>query len=196
MHYLNALVLMLSILCTAALSAPLEDTLPDNWFAYYNIGNRTDLRMIELPDGTVTTPLGLSRTDVTVCDNEDNSICHDIYDARVFARTIGSMIKGQSDDNDCGDIKANVGKYTIEYHATGRNCDTTAEWETISGALYHYFTSVLGNRICGNTCLKLDHGGTWRGYLKIAHTDHWSQHAHCYSGLDFQWCASGGGDDI
>ncbi|TQB67561.1 hypothetical protein MPDQ_005256 [Monascus purpureus] len=82
--------------------------------------------------------------------------------------------------------------WSYEYYATGRNCDTTSQQETIHGALYHYLTTVDNDKVCGTQCLSLDHGGTYEGYLKLGKEAYFDSSVYCGPLLSFVNCASGG----
>ncbi|KAJ5162467.1 hypothetical protein N7492_007859 [Penicillium capsulatum] len=55
--------------------------------------------------------------------------------------------------------------YHYHYRASGRNCDTTAEYRTIVSALDKAWDK-MGD--LSAVCMTLDHGGTWRGHLGVS----------------------------
>ena len=60
-----------------------------------------------------------------------------------------------------------LGGFECRYQVIGGNCDTTAELETISGAIEHHLKTVENGQLCSTDCLDLTHGGTWNGFLLI-----------------------------
>lgn len=82
------------------------------------------------------------------------------------------------------------------YHSSGRNCDTTAQQATIAGAIKKYMTNVEHDKICGTHCLRMDHGGTWDGWLKLGPVNSFNDGAYCGPELSFVRCLSGGNNDI
>lgn len=79
--------------------------------------------------------------------------------------------------------------------STGRHCDTTAEQETIAGAIEHHIKNN-GHKICGTQCLELTHGGTWHGYLLIGPASNFDHKAYCGPKVSFKHCDSGGKGDM
>ncbi|OJJ94818.1 hypothetical protein ASPACDRAFT_48512 [Aspergillus aculeatus ATCC 16872] len=120
--------------------------LPDSWYRLHlddseTVSNLTS-RKAMASDVSSTTSSLVARTPMTVCE-------------KITAVAA------------CATIAASIDGWSYEYYATGRNCDTTAQQETIHGALYHYLTTVDNDKVCGTQCLSLDHGGTYEGYLKL-----------------------------
>ncbi|KAL3479169.1 hypothetical protein BJX99DRAFT_255700 [Aspergillus californicus] len=171
---------------------------PDNWLAYDNMGTRTDLNIIDLEDGNSTTGLALNvKTPIKVCTGGImHGDCSDIHDSKKLAHTIASVLRGQSDNHSCSRQMYLVDNLRVLSYVTGRHCDTTAEHDTIAGAIYHYTQTMYNGRLCGTTCLRLDHGGTWRAYLKIADERWWDSYVHCEDKMGFDICKSGGNNDI
>ncbi|OJJ64727.1 hypothetical protein ASPSYDRAFT_26707 [Aspergillus sydowii CBS 593.65] len=180
MLHSKILVLTFSLLATAVAGAAVNPPTdapsdlptqpPNGWISYDNMGNRTDLEIIDTPNGDAMTRLGLSRTPIKACENDysyDDRDCRKVDKAKIIARTLGTMIKEKSNDHDCSSFTATLDKFEFEYYATGRNCDTTAEQGTIAGAIYHFIHSVLDDNICNAQCMKLTHGGTWTGWLSL-----------------------------
>ncbi|BCS20323.1 uncharacterized protein APUU_20755S [Aspergillus puulaauensis] len=203
MLHSKILVLTLSLLATAVAGAPSDPPaqLPDAWISYDNLGNRTDLEIIDTADGDAMTRLGLSRTPIKACENDYSGAkdCKKVDKAKIIARTLGTMIKEKSKDHDCSSFTATLDKFEFEYYATGRHCDTTAEQGTIAGAIYHFIHSVLDDNICNAQCMRLTHGGTWTGWLSLGPAGSLKKaKIQCDSGLgsDFDTCKSGGKNDI
>ncbi|KAF2502903.1 hypothetical protein BU16DRAFT_521551 [Lophium mytilinum] len=80
------------------------------------------------------------------------------------------------------------------YGEGGDNCDSTAQLETIAGAM-NKFLSSQNDSICGVKCIKMDHGGTWRGYVTIGTAGEDLTSYHCGSSFSFGSCDSGGNGD-
>ncbi|KAF9774441.1 hypothetical protein IL306_007518 [Fusarium sp. DS 682] len=76
-------------------------------------------------------------------------------------------------------------------YSTGRHCNTTAEQETIAGAI-KWHVKNHGSKIDGTQCLKLTHGGTWSGYLAMGPACNFDRSAYCGPGVSFEHCDSGG----
>ncbi|KAL2811545.1 hypothetical protein BDW59DRAFT_168003 [Aspergillus cavernicola] len=206
MHYLKALILISSTLSSAVLGLAVTSPSstggqqePDRWIAYNDIGTRTDLDLFQTPDGNYTNGLAESRTPIEVCERILTAVSHYcaiLNNTYSFARAVASVIKSQSDKNDCGETSGTMQGFKYVYYATGRNCDSTAQQDTIEGAIYHFLTTVDYSSICGTECLKLDHGGTWEGYLKLGSEDRFDDGAYCGPTLSYTSCASGGNNDI
>ncbi|KAK7961257.1 hypothetical protein PG988_012471 [Apiospora saccharicola] len=108
--------------------------------------------------------------------------------------TATSMAKGGSDAHDCSSHVSAYDSVNIEFHATGRHCDTTAQWNTIQGAIKK-FINGLDDTDCGVSCLKLTHGGTWAGYVTFAPKGTDPSHYHCGAADEWNGCGSGGEKD-
>lgn len=48
---------------------------------------------------------------------------------------------------------------------SGADCDSEAQWETITGALKKWIGSH--NHMCGTWCMGMTHGGDWTGYVSL-----------------------------
>ena len=94
-----------------------------------------------------------------------------------FAQAMGSTIKQKSNEHSCSSVRGTYESVSWIYYATGRNCDTTAQRETIAGAVKKYLHDVKGNKLCGTECLRFDHGGTWDGWLKLGPTSNYNEGA-------------------
>lgn len=71
---------------------------------------------------------------------------------------IAGLVKGGSDKHDCKAHSGFIDEANWKVYATGKNCDTSAELETIQGAIAEYLRSV-DDEICGVQCLKMTAGG-------------------------------------
>ena len=81
---------------------------------------------------------------------------------------IANGIKAHSNAKDCSYHEGTVDNAQYQLHATGSNCDTTAQQDTIEGGLKTYF-DAHGGAVCDVHCVQQHHGGgTYTGYLKIA----------------------------
>ncbi|CDM35669.1 unnamed protein product [Penicillium roqueforti FM164] len=65
---------------------------------------------------------------------------------------MGATIKELSNQGNCNLMRGSYQNLRWTYQSSGRNCDTTAQQATISGAIKKYMTNVEHNKICG-TCL-------------------------------------------
>ncbi|KAF5685607.1 hypothetical protein FCIRC_3393 [Fusarium circinatum] len=111
---------------------------------------------------------------------------------------ISSAIKHASNVQTCTTFTGRAGpggNLFYRYHSNGRHCDTTAEQETIAGAIKRHIKRH-GHKICGTECLNLTHGGTWDGYLLIGPADKFDDSAECGPEISFQHCDSGGKGDL
>ena len=85
---------------------------------------------------------------------------------------IAMLAKGGSDAKECNTVHTGSTNDKVHwevYAEGGQHCDTSAQLDTIAGAMKKYLSSQHGN-ICGVKCIKLDHGGTWRGYVTLGGT--------------------------
>lgn len=83
------------------------------------------------------------------------------------------------------------------YHATGRNCDTTAELSTIAGSIEKWFKKENSGKVCGFQCLSLTHGGTWTGYVSVGTNQDLIKYTSCNQNTgSFSSCESGGKNDL
>lgn len=73
----------------------------------------------------------------------------------------------QSEDHNCGIVHHTQNKMRFTYTSSGRNCDTTAQQETIQGALDKAYRNYVHNDYNGIWCMDLTHGGNWVGYLLV-----------------------------
>ena len=80
---------------------------------------------------------------------------------------IANSTKANSNAHDCSYHDGTVDNAQYQIHASGSNCDITAEQSTIEGGLKTYF-DAHGGAVCDVHCVQQRHGGTYTGYLKIA----------------------------
>ncbi|KAM5522391.1 hypothetical protein FOXYSP1_16282 [Fusarium oxysporum f. sp. phaseoli] len=141
------------------------------------------------------------RRHVTVCERIITITSHCvIIGGAIKERTwrSGAAIKHASNVKTCSTLTGHAGPNSnlfYRYRSTGRHCDTTAEQETIAGAIEHHIKNH-GHKICGTQCLELIHGGTWHGYLLIGPASKFDHKAYCGPEVSFKHCDSGGKGDI
>lgn len=104
---------------------------------------------------------------------------------------ISNQLKSHSDNNDCSVHYGSADGISWQLSAMGRNCDTTAQAKTIQGSLDEYIESV-GSKVCGVACLRLDHGGTYRGYVTLAAPNYKAENYYCGANDQFGGCVKGG----
>ncbi|KAL3475228.1 hypothetical protein BJX99DRAFT_259693 [Aspergillus californicus] len=200
---LKAMALALTVLAPAVTALAIDNN-------FDTVGNTTDFNTIDLGDDMSMdleedvsidladgTSLYKPLTPINVCAHRRAGYCSEMDDTRGFARYVAHIIKQMSNNHSCEQTIVNFGNWKIMYFATGRHCDTTAKEETMYGAIYKYLHLASEGLVCEYTCLRLTHGGTWKGYLQIA-KDGWDD-AHCdvqHYGGDGQICSSGGNNDI
>lgn len=76
--------------------------------------------------------------------------------------------------------------------ASGENCDTTAQWKTIAGAMEKWYKEH--EHLCGEWCLKMTHGGNWEGYASLGVGDNFMWASECES-YGYYGGVSGGKND-
>ncbi|WZH42128.1 uncharacterized protein QYS62_003096 [Fusarium acuminatum] len=108
---------------------------------------------------------------------------------------ISSSIKHASNMKTCTTFTGRAGPNGELFYRYRRHCDTTAQQETIAGALEHHFKKH-GTKMCGTQCLDLTHGGTWNGYLAIGPAKSFDHKSYCGPELSFNNCDSGGKNDL
>jgi hypothetical protein len=104
-------------------------------------------------------------------------------------------MKSNSDNNDCTAHTGAIDNVHWKVYATGRNCDTSAQLDTIRGAITVYLEEQ-NNEICGASCIKVTHGGTYAGFVAIAPAGTSLDSYHCGQSYTFGNCVSGGEDDV
>ncbi|KAH2272381.1 hypothetical protein KXW96_005411 [Aspergillus fumigatus] len=163
----SRLITTLCCLATSLLASTWPSTidgkpLPDKWFQISL--NDTSLNTRDVAEIAERTP-------ITVCERTVIAVggCVGIASYVVtFARSIATTIKDLSNGGNCNAMHGTFEGLKWTYYSTGRNCDTTAQHDTIAGAIKKYLNNVEHNDICGTQCLRMDHGGTWDGWLKLA----------------------------
>lgn len=112
-----------------------------------------------------------------------------------IAFEITSLVKGNSDANDCTAHSGSVDKVHWTVFANGSHCDTTAQLNTIAGAIANYMRAQ-DSKVCGVHCIKLTHGGTWQGYISLAANGENLDTYYCGSAFSFGNCGSDGESDV
>lgn len=107
---------------------------------------------------------------------------------------IASLVKSDSNAHDCTEHSGSIDGVVWQVHATGKNCDTTAELKTIQGAVTKYLKKQHLD-VCGVHCLKLSHGGTYNGYVILAKAGTHLNNYYCGKYNSFGNCVSGGKND-
>lgn len=170
--------------------------LPDKWFriildepgdfgADQNLTRDANVDLVE-------------RTPITACDaiiiaSSCINIVKELYN---FCETVGTSIKSLSDQHSCRHINGEYQSIRWDFYASGRNCDTTAQQATIAGAIHKYIEKIENGVMCGTQCLRLDHGDTWKGWLRMGHASAYNDKAYCGPSLPFDSCVTGGNNDI
>jgi hypothetical protein len=107
---------------------------------------------------------------------------------------IAGLLKNNSNAKDCKVHEGSIDNVHWRAYATGANCDTTAQIRTIEGAMQKYIEKQ-DREVCGVTCLKFSHGGTYVGYVTIAAKGTKLDGYYCGQSNRFGNCVSGGEDD-
>jgi hypothetical protein len=191
----SLLITTLCCLTTSSLASTWPSTidgkpLPDKWFQISL--NETSLDTRDVAEIAERTP-------ITVCERTVVAVgaCVGIATYVVgFARNIATTIKDLSNGGNCNAMHGTFEGLRWTYYSSGRNCDTTAQHDTIAGAIKKYLNNVEHNNICGTQCLRMDHGGTWDGWLKLGPVGSFNENAYCGPSLSFDSCLSGGNNDI
>lgn len=117
----------------------------------------------------------------------------------VASRSASKTIVNESHDKNCGVVShdANQGGVVMRYiySASGRDCDTTAQKETIDGALDKAYNQYIHLHPKHVWCLDSTHGGNWKGYLLIGPKDAFPSSISC-GAVNIGTCVSGGKNDI
>ncbi|KAJ5876507.1 uncharacterized protein N7529_002091 [Penicillium soppii] len=109
---------------------------------------------------------------------------------------IAGGIKELSNQHDCRVMSGSINGISWSYHSMGAHCDTTAQLDTIAGAIKKYLDKSEHYKVCGTQCLRLEHGGTWNGWLKFGPASGFNKNAYCGPGLSFSGCISGGNNGL
>jgi hypothetical protein len=183
--------LEISIMASAVLGATTPIRTPDRWVRY-------DLEVpVDLANNTTNLTLA-KRTNVGICESKraSGSPCSylgHIYDTVNF---IGARIKDQANQKSCGTVSGSVNDVSYKYYAAGQNCDTTAEQQTIAGAIEHHLKYKNNGQLCDTECLDLTHSGSWNGHLLIGLSGSFASNAYCGPSLSFDNCDNGGKADF
>lgn len=123
--------------------------------------------------------------------NEATQLWYNALDA------VAGSIRDQAINHNCGMVHDTVanGKIYYEYHATGRNCDNTADQFTVRGSLDKVFRKYIISESWKIYCLELTHGGTWTGYLLIGPRSAWPNGRLSCGSTNSGMCVSGGVND-
>ncbi|RHZ66747.1 uncharacterized protein CDV56_108439 [Aspergillus thermomutatus] len=114
-----------------------------------------------------------------------------------YSPGLAGVIKGLSDQqHSCRHMTGTFDNVKWSFSATGQHCDTAAQQATIQDAVAKYIQNAENGKICGTQCLRLNHGGTWDGWLKLGSVSSFNENAYCAVGLPFDKCISGGNNDI
>ncbi|GFF42668.1 hypothetical protein IFM61606_07757 [Aspergillus udagawae] len=123
-------------------------------------------------------------------------LCLDTLDILGYSPRLTGVLRGLSDEHSCRRMTDTFDNVKWSFYATGQHCNTTAQEATVQGAIADYIRNAENGTICGTQCLRLDHGGTWNGWLKLGSVSSFNENAYCGIGLPFDKCISGGNDDI
>ncbi|KAK7016303.1 hypothetical protein R3P38DRAFT_2993844 [Favolaschia claudopus] len=150
------------------------------------------------PNSNSTDVAGRRNVDYCIASAAQTGNC---IQAAAFLSAIGigiaSILKSDSDNNDCTVHSGGVDGVTWTVNATGENgaqCDTSAELKTIAGAIDVYLRAQ-NMSVCGVHCIRLTHGGTYSGYVTLAAPNMNPNTFYCGSAYTFGQCGSGGGAD-
>jgi hypothetical protein len=71
-----------------------------------------------------------------------------------MCQNLAGGIKALSDQHSCNTMSGTIEGVRYTYHSTGQHCDTTAQRDTIAGAIKKFLLNVEHNKICGiDLCL-------------------------------------------
>lgn len=183
---LSTTLLALPSSCAPSTAATSDIVLPNRWVRY-------DL---EVPINS-TSALE-RRKDVTVCEYIGAAASCLVIASNTYqlVNYLANVIRSAAANQSCGKFTGTYLNVKYRYQANGKNCDTTAEQDTIAGAIDHHLKTVDNNELCATECLDLTHGGTWDGYLLIGPGDSFEDSMYCGPTLDFDNCSSGGKGDF
>lgn len=91
--------------------------------------------------------------------------------ATSMAFGIANLVSSKSDKRTCTPEEFDNGNYQYAVRAKG-HCHTTAQRETIAGAIDLYIDEDFNTRMCGVQCMKLTHGGNSQGYVVFGEPDY------------------------
>ncbi|KAK1148716.1 hypothetical protein N8T08_008601 [Aspergillus melleus] len=186
----SAIALSLPILAVGSpsLSSIEGQPLPDRWHQI-NLADENGIEYPEYAQSLLMDPTG----NITEADLETRrpaDLCGRLGEVN------GTDNQDLSDSHNCGVIDGTYRDIRYEFYATGRHCDTTSQQKTIAGAINKYIHKVDKGRICHTECLRITHGGTYAGWLKVGPKNSFKANAYCGVHLNFDHCISGGNNDI
>ncbi|KAJ5796751.1 uncharacterized protein N7518_005291 [Penicillium psychrosexuale] len=153
----SVLITALCYLSTSSQASTLPSSIqgqpvPDKWFQISlneSTSGNTSLSTRDIDNALV------ERTPIQVCERiiTATAACTVIAGYVIsFCKSMGATIKELSNQGNCNLMRGSYQNLRWTYQSSGRNCDTTAQQATISGAIKKYMTNVEHNKICG-TCL-------------------------------------------
>ena len=106
---------------------------------------------------------------------------------------IANLVYSKSQDRTCTPEEFDNVNYQYAVRAMG-NCHTTAQRETIEGAIDHYISENFDDSVCGVQCMRLTHGRDWQGYVVFGKPDYdWKRYLNmCATVTKIGHCESGG----
>ncbi|AET39084.1 uncharacterized protein Ecym_3623 [Eremothecium cymbalariae DBVPG len=117
---------------------------------------------------SVEKDVDLKRTDVHVCRGNNAYKCEGTeVDAEAAAESIAGIAYLNSRNRDCRRGIYQYDKFYFSYKATGKNCNTSARFETLKGAIKDYIQFEMTHQVCQFTCIAMNHEGSWNGYVGI-----------------------------
>ncbi|KAJ7854106.1 hypothetical protein B0H14DRAFT_2210257, partial [Mycena olivaceomarginata] len=85
---------------------------------------------------------------------------------RSTGSNIANWVKGRANAHDCTVHSGTIDGVQLRFYAAGGKCGTTAQENTIRGAIDAFLKENVGGA-CHAMCLRMTHGGTWKGYLSL-----------------------------
>jgi len=195
MRLSTAPLLSATLLALPSWSAPTMDTtaalqvFPDKWVQYN----------LDIPIGANSSSTELQRRQqVNVCQAIATAASCVVIGTNMYnlVAYLGGVIKDASNRRSCGTFSGTSYGISYRYQANGKNCDTTAEQATISGAIEHHLKSVGNGAVCNTECLDLTHDGAWDGFLLIGPSNNFDSSIYCGPSLSFGQCSNGGKQDF
>lgn len=115
------------------------------------------------------------------------------FGVSLAALITSTVMSGSGGDGACTAVEYHDDRYQYAVQAQG-TCQTSAQRETVLGALLHYADKELPDSICGLHCMRLTLGGDWEGYVVFgAPTYDWDYYLQrCRSVGQYGQCESGG----
>jgi hypothetical protein len=110
--------------------------------------------------------------------------------------TLSGMVNGLFDQHSCRYTTGSFDNVQWSFSATGQHCYMTAQESAIQSAVAEYIRNAENGITCEIQCLRLDHGGTWNGWLKLGLVSNFSEDAYCRVGLPFDGCISRENNDM